>query len=297
MAHGVFAQAVDTRAEESRHIRFKNDRIAEVMRFAIQRSPTFRGLVETIEASNAVVYVEEGVCRRAGVVACTSVVPTVGSRYLQIRIDPRQGQTVVAQHLAHEFQHAVEILGRAEVVDDAGVEGLYREIGHPGCADGQRCWETPAARTVEEMVHRELVSSAVAIARAYFGAWVLNVDKSQFTATESATEGRRFHRDQKHGLISVVSEVHEDRGTLTRQTFVFRPDGREYVVSDENGAKEHMTLTVIDPFTIEFVVRREGEVTATGVQRLSSDGRTLTIETCATDASRPRSLTVWEKID
>jgi len=164
MAEGGLAQTIDKRAEDYPRIRFKNDRIAEVMRFAIRRSPTFRGLVKTIEASNAVVYVDEGVCRRDGVVACTRVLPTVGSRYLQIRIEPREGQIVVAQHLAHEFQHAVEILERAEVVDDAGVEGLYREIGYPGCAGGQRCWETPGAQAVEELVHRELVSSTAAIA-------------------------------------------------------------------------------------------------------------------------------------
>lgn len=283
-----------------RHIRFKNDRIAEVMRFAIQRSPAFRRLVTTIEASNSVVYIEEGVCHQADLAACIRLLPAGDSRYLQIRIKPREGLIVVAQHLAHELQHAVEILDRADIADDAGIDNLYRDIGYPTCTRDHNCWETSGARAMEDAVRHELVSSAVQIDRAYFGVWVLNTEKSQFLGAPVTIDGRRFHRDQRRGLISVVSEIHDGQGADSRSTFVFRPDGREYTITDDNGTKDGITLTAIDPLTIEFVLRHDGEVTANGVQRLSSDGRTLTIATCATrGASRPGPLswTVWDKED
>src|SRR5262247_4155590 len=89
------------------HLRMNNERIVEVVQFAAERSPTFRALITAIDASRLIVYVDEGACRGRTIPSCTH--PVGDGPYVQVLIDPRQSITDVVRHLAHEFQHVMEI--------------------------------------------------------------------------------------------------------------------------------------------------------------------------------------------
>jgi hypothetical protein len=139
------------------HIRVDNDRISEVLRYAMKRSPSFGDLIATLELLDRVVYIEEGHCRHRELRACLQLMPTVGTRNLLVRIDPRQPIRSVVAQLAHELYHAVEIAREPDVVDTASLRNLYERTGERSCfTDSDDCWETRAALAFEALVTREL---------------------------------------------------------------------------------------------------------------------------------------------
>jgi hypothetical protein len=143
------------------HVRFDNDRIAEVFHYAMWRSPSFRELVATLEMLDRVVYVDEGQCRHREQHSCLVLMPTPGAKNLLVHIDPRQPIRSVVAQLAHELYHAEEVGREPSVVDDASLRDLYKRIGERRCSrDGDDCWETRAAATFEALVTRELEQSA-----------------------------------------------------------------------------------------------------------------------------------------
>src|SRR5262245_38156695 len=76
------------------------------------RSPTFRRLVKEIEATDGIVYVEEGDCHHR-VRACLPpvVTSTPEFRFLRVLVDARQQDWQVMADIGHELQHALEVLG------------------------------------------------------------------------------------------------------------------------------------------------------------------------------------------
>jgi hypothetical protein len=137
-------------------IRFDNDRIGEVFRFATTKSPAFRDLLATVGQQDVVIYVEEGRCRHQFVEACLHPMPTPGRRNLVVRIDPRRPIHAVSAHLAHELYHASEIARLPGSIDAAAVRALYERIGLANCPLSGECWETRAALTFERLVRSEL---------------------------------------------------------------------------------------------------------------------------------------------
>ena len=66
-------------------VRFHHPGIASLIERAAERSKTFRGLVEAIDASNGIVYVEEGQCGRHVVKSCVAAVTQTIVRELGAR--------------------------------------------------------------------------------------------------------------------------------------------------------------------------------------------------------------------
>jgi hypothetical protein len=63
--------------------------------------------------------------------------------------------------IAHELQHAVEIVREPDVVDAATALALYRRIGTGRCREGlsEEC-ETEMAKRIETVVREELFRTA-----------------------------------------------------------------------------------------------------------------------------------------
>src|SRR5262249_1616735 len=129
VALGTAPQAAAADYDSSR-IRIANDRIEEMFRFAGDRSPTFRGLVRTIDGADVIVYVEEGRCTNGRLHSCVHFTAAPPARYVVIRLDPREQVLSVVRALAHELQHAVEIGTATDVVDDASAKQLYARLGY-----------------------------------------------------------------------------------------------------------------------------------------------------------------------
>jgi hypothetical protein len=133
-----------------------NDLLSE----GFARSATFRRLVEAIAKTNAVVYVERGVCAFGHLNACLLpfVAATGGTRYLRVvltqPLNLRDRARVIAL-VGHELQHALEVAERPDVADVSGMMEMYRRIGVP--LKGLPGYETAAARAAGDAVLDELV--------------------------------------------------------------------------------------------------------------------------------------------
>jgi hypothetical protein len=128
-------------------------RIESTLRKAYDASPTLRELVEGIERSDVIVYLEHRVSltRRDGSLRFAAMAG--GQRYLRITLRPVLSSRSLVAMLAHELQHAAEVAHACDVIDAAGMRALYRRIG---VAQGSsRYYETEAARDTAEQVLRE----------------------------------------------------------------------------------------------------------------------------------------------
>jgi hypothetical protein len=112
-------------------VRSESPAIAAAIREATERSQTFRRLVETIDSSDGLVYVEEGKCRHS-VRACLILSVKVAGPYrlLRILVDTRKaaGAELMAA-IGHELWHANEALGERSVVDNRSMFLFFSRIG------------------------------------------------------------------------------------------------------------------------------------------------------------------------
>ena len=131
--------------------------IAHGFRKGISRSPTFRRLVDAIDTSDGIVYVEHGKCR-SGARSCLmgSITVNGSSRILQVRIQKTQLEDNLVVSLGHELQHAIEVLSEPSVTTSAEMRWLFEKIG----IRSGGVFETRAAERVSDEIHRELAASA-----------------------------------------------------------------------------------------------------------------------------------------
>jgi hypothetical protein len=123
------------------------------------RSPTFRRLIDILEASAVVVYVEPGQCRRrdpirlAGCLVYLAVVDDV--RHLRVIVDQGFARDRLIALVGHELQHAVEI-ARLPLRDSHGEEA---GIESDATAVRDSVYETDeavrAGRTILEELRRK----------------------------------------------------------------------------------------------------------------------------------------------
>jgi hypothetical protein len=130
--------------------------IRELITEATSLSRTFRRLIETIERTDGIVYVEPGRCGH-GVRACLamSVTPASGYRILRILIDLRQKPWDLMASIGHELRHAIEVLESRAVVDATGLFLFYAQGSR---SDGQP-FETRAAIEAGFAVRNEIEAS------------------------------------------------------------------------------------------------------------------------------------------
>src|SRR5713226_2943900 len=95
----------------SPHVRSTDARILQRLREGCSRSATFRTLVDQIESTSTIVYVEPGICAFGHFKACLPHTITVvgDTRFLRIIIEEGQGGAQELALIGHELQHALEI--------------------------------------------------------------------------------------------------------------------------------------------------------------------------------------------
>ena len=129
-----------------------------------ERSATFRALVDAIEHSTGIVYVEFGYCAFGHLDGCMLpfIAPAQGDRYLRVIVAPNKNRKSRDQLLAligHELRHALEVIEHPEVVDAATMDAMYRKIGIP-LSGGLKGYETSAARATGDAVLADLIRKA-----------------------------------------------------------------------------------------------------------------------------------------
>lgn len=138
----------------TRHVRGLGTVAVGTLERGARRSYTFARLLDTIEDSDVIVFVE----------ATPDLPPSLtgrmlfagsahGQRYVRIQIGPGSEEDMIAI-LGHELQHAIEVAEAPEVHDEDALMALYRRIGH---TNGDRArFDTVAARDVGRIVRGEL---------------------------------------------------------------------------------------------------------------------------------------------
>jgi hypothetical protein len=139
----------------SPRVRSSHPYIRAMIAEAVERSPSFRRLVDAIDRTDGIVYVEQGKCGHS-VRACLtlSVTPAGTFRILRVLVDSRQPDWDVMASIGHELQHAVEVLGERSLKTSEAVYLFYFREG--GTSD--HSFETAAAIKVGNAVRNEVVS-------------------------------------------------------------------------------------------------------------------------------------------
>jgi hypothetical protein len=150
------------------HLRPQDDRVAQALRDGSKRSATFKSLVDRIERRQVIVYVAVNPTIKSNLNGMLTWMTRAGGfRYLRasIAIDLTSDQMIAT--VAHELQHAVEVIDDESVTDESSLTALYKRIGRPSGAETASRWETTAAQQTGTRVRRELIGAATTtIARA-----------------------------------------------------------------------------------------------------------------------------------
>jgi hypothetical protein len=161
-AHAVAAQDRVAPGANSR-LRPVDQKAAALLQAGAARSATFRALVDTIEQSDLVVYIETGQLTRPGQLEFVSATP--GGRYVRVAVRVMGVDNDLLPWLAHELWHAVEIASEPAVRDQASLVTFYERIGSAYRSRGEVLMETVKAQETQETVLRELLRPELRAAR------------------------------------------------------------------------------------------------------------------------------------
>jgi hypothetical protein len=135
------------------HVRSSNSGLIALIEQAGERSATFRGLLDTINGSDSIVFVEAGECGH-GVRACfVSVAASGAYRYMRVVVDTRKADWDLMGSIGHELRHTVEVIGNPRVRDNASKHFFYEQIGTHGTETAR---ETQAAVDAGNTVRAEV---------------------------------------------------------------------------------------------------------------------------------------------
>jgi hypothetical protein len=143
------------------HVRTDDPTLRKLISRGLTESPTFKEIVCQIDQVNGLVHVVASQCGSlSGLAACLDhdVHVRGGIRYLRINMLPGEPETRQLPLLAHELQHALEVLSDESATSQESVARLYERIGvrRPGVGN----FETDAALRVQKAVARELHTMA-----------------------------------------------------------------------------------------------------------------------------------------
>jgi hypothetical protein len=156
----MLVAALVAQETSAHHVRATEPHIAAVIAAGLSRSETFRRLMDTLDRSDVIVYVEPKLTREAlGAYLAHNVVVGGSFRYLHVAMDVHGASGRIVPLLAHELQHAVEVAQDPAARDAQSVERLFNRLAIEFGCGGSGCSETQAAKDVEATVVGELKRS------------------------------------------------------------------------------------------------------------------------------------------
>lgn len=128
-----------------------------------RRSPTLQRLADAIGRTDGVVYITIGACPIRTLRGCLLhlIEDTGNARYMWIRLSANDDSLELVSTLAHELQHALEVLVRTTVRSPRDLLDFYRSFesrayGATAAASPYRTYETSAAVNMGAVVRAEL---------------------------------------------------------------------------------------------------------------------------------------------
>lgn len=141
--------------EDLARLRTVDRPLASLIQQGLAQSPTFRRLVNEVQQSDLIVYVERHNRFRQGKSGSIQLVGTRGGqRYVRIGLSSALNEREIIVLLAHELQHASELASSPHVFDENGMRELYCSIGETR----QFGFDTKTARHVTDQVSVELAT-------------------------------------------------------------------------------------------------------------------------------------------
>jgi hypothetical protein len=140
------------------NIRIVDRELNTLFEVGLELSPTLAALVTELNAASILVFADCSMQMPSRIGARLTLLTSVGdTRYVRVAVDcSLQSRRQIAL-LAHEIQHALEIAGRPDVLDEDDMESLYEQIGFTTLKDHTHTRvETAAAINVQERVDVEL---------------------------------------------------------------------------------------------------------------------------------------------
>ena len=147
---------VADRSPSGRHVRSADVRVQALIEKGVARSATFRHLLDSLDASDVIVYVAPKHSRPDLNGYLPHRVTVAGPyRYLHVMVDLLGAEDRIIGVVAHELQHAVEVAEAPDVRDDRSLTRLFARA-HINFYCGEDCFETRAAIDVQYDVIGEL---------------------------------------------------------------------------------------------------------------------------------------------
>jgi hypothetical protein len=146
----------DQDAHAGSHIRTNDAKLANAIRVGLDQSATFRDLVNRIERTSGLVHIVSARCvtQTWEARACLNhnIRVNAGFRFLRVHVHPSESGLMLLALIAHELQHAFEVLSDDMIGTPENVEWLYQRIGTKARSG---IVETDAALRMQDIVLRE----------------------------------------------------------------------------------------------------------------------------------------------
>jgi hypothetical protein len=156
---------IDRNHASLRHVRATTAPLQALIADTAEKSPTFRAMLDRLEASTVIVYVRLATLPTLTLDGRTAFLkvdaPTPGGPRLLV-VELSCSRPILAQTatLAHELRHALEIADAPWVVGTATLAQYYAQIGFRLDPSGPLRFETVAARETAAQVRRELAGGS-----------------------------------------------------------------------------------------------------------------------------------------
>lgn len=141
-----------------RRVRSTDSRIAQLLRVGVERSPTFAELMQSLNRTDVIVYIERTRELPRTLAGRLLLLPMAGPhRYLRIQVRGDLPQRELIALIGHELRHALEIADEPAVRDASTMLTFYQKIGHPTTGT-LHTYDTDAAQLAGQRVRVELNS-------------------------------------------------------------------------------------------------------------------------------------------
>lgn len=138
----------------SRRVRSTDGRLTKLLEVGLRRSPTFAQLVESINATDVIVYIEATHDLPHTLAGRLVLLPIArNQRYVRIQVRGDLPSMDLISLIGHELRHALEIAEHPSVRDESAMLTLYQRIGH---STGGHSFDTLAALSAGRQVRSEL---------------------------------------------------------------------------------------------------------------------------------------------
>ena len=156
---GVAAESLAEYPDQREHrIRTTDERLQSIVNEGIRFSTTFEALVDRLDRSDVVVYLELDRHPQEGLDGRLSFLGSQGGiRYVLIRVVFLQDRARQTALVGHELRHAGEVADAPSIVDRQTMEHEYERLGYENSrAAYGRTFDTTAAIDAGMRVWREL---------------------------------------------------------------------------------------------------------------------------------------------